>query len=178
MTQRGTGSDSPRRGGKMPFCHLSSDRQVAGGGRRETAGSRQVLQAGIDGRSGPEALWAGHGLPVPPPRQAAALWSCSKEPCASRVGSQPLCPHRSPTLVPHPRERLVCLPGEGLQSSRICSALGTPCRSLPACLQPLLPGQGGLAALRWELPRQSCLSGHSEAASSNLQLQGESEGDF
>lgn len=68
MTQRGTGSDSPRRGGKMPFCHLSSDRQVAGGGRRETAGSRQVLQAGIDGRSGPEALWAGHGLPVPPPQ--------------------------------------------------------------------------------------------------------------
>lgn len=162
----------------MPFCHLSSDRQVARGGDVRQRGPAKCCRQESMAGQGRRLCGQGTGSLSPPPRQAAALWSCSKEPCASRVGSQPLCPHRSPTLVPHPRERLVCLPGEGLQSSRICSTLGTPCRSLPACLQPLLPGQGGLAALRWELPRQSCLSGHSEAASSNLQLQGESEGDF
>lgn len=92
----------------MPFCHLSSDRQVAGGGSeaRQRGPTKCCRQESMSGQG-----WRLCGLHTgspSPPRQAAALWSCSKEPCASSAGSRPLCPHGSPTLVPHPQERFVC----------------------------------------------------------------------
>lgn len=108
-----------------------------------------MLQAGIDVRSGLEALWAAHGLPVPPQTSRSSVELFQGALCQQRWLAASL-----PAWLSHSRTTssgAVCLPGEGLQSSQISSTLGTPCRSPPACLQPLLPGQDGLAALRWEL---------------------------
>lgn len=160
----------------MPFCHLSSDRQVAGGGARRGSGvppsaaGRNRCQVRAGGSVGCTRA------PRPPPDKPQLCGAVPRSPVPAAL-ARGLSARTALPLSYH-------ILRSGLSARRRSSIItdqqhfGDPV-SLAARVPPTSAARAGWAgSSALGVTRQSSPSGHSKAASSGLQLRGESEGDF